>query len=218
MTVESLQAELAALPNDEESLQRQLDDLSQKRETLSSRILAARTATDALANMVPEMAAEIEWRDHLIDWRQTLCDELLALPPRIRTDRELGAKQNLTLSILTIDRGRPGDDAGWALENLRLGQLMREAGYREGPKIENQVIGRLPWYGSMPDVEHRIKELTNRRNDAQARLTEALLDDAEREQLAAERNARNAAPTRKTRGDGSQYDRHADGRVVEIST
>jgi hypothetical protein len=66
-------------------------------------------------------------------------------------------------------------------------------------------------------VEDRIRKLLiKRRDDAQARLDEALLDDAEREQLAAQRAARNAMPQRKTRGDGSQYDRYPDGRVVEV--
>ena len=68
---------------------------------------------------------------------------------------------------------------------MRVGHLMRVAGYVEGPKIENQGLGRLLWFGLMPEVERRIKALQEQREDAQARLTDALLDDAERERLAA---------------------------------
>jgi hypothetical protein len=106
------------------------------------------------------------------------------------------------------------------LETLRLGQLMREAGYVEGPKAKNQATGRLPWLRAMPEVERRLNALHQERANAQARLDESLLNDAERERLAAEDRARcdafNAAPRRKTRGDGSQYDRYPDGRVVEV--
>jgi hypothetical protein len=49
-----------------------------------------------------------------------------------------------------------------------------------------------------------------------------LLDDAERERRAAERKsqiaAANAAPVRKTRADGSQYDRYPDGRRIEVAS
>lgn len=79
----------------------------------------------------------------------------------------------------------------------------------------------MPWFGSLPEVERRIQQLTTQRAEAQARLDEALLDDAERERLAAEDKARraalNAAPQRKVRGDGSQFDRYPDGRMVEVS-
>jgi hypothetical protein len=78
------------------------------------------------------------------------------------------------------------------------------------------TFAALPWFGPMPAVDDRIRKLTTRYDDAQARLDERLLDDAERERLAAERAARNAMPQRKTRADGSQYDKYPDGRVVEV--
>ncbi len=211
-----IERQLAALPGDEE-YQRQLDDLRQKREALSLRIQTIRSATAALTNVTPKIAAEVEWRDHLIEWRTTLCDELLAFPPRIRDDRELGKQQNVKLSIVTIDRGRVSEDAGWPLERLRLGALMREAGYAEGPKFENQTAGRLPWFGSLPEVEARINALHQEHAGAQARLDDALLDDEGRAAKGAEIVRRNALPHRKTRGDGSQYDRYPDGHVVEVT-
>jgi hypothetical protein len=160
--------------------------------------------------------------DQLKAWRDQCADELEALPPRIRTDRDLGRKRNLELSILTINRG-PGvlHDTGFAIENLPVGELIRAAGYEAAPTVAVNAVATLPWFGSISEVEHRISKLTKRRADAAARLAEAMLDDPEREHLAAEgkapREASNAAPQRKTRGDGSQYDKYPDGRVVEIS-
>jgi hypothetical protein len=51
---------------------------------------------------------------------------------------------------------------------------MREAGYTEGPKIENQVSGALPWLGSLPEVERRLKDLHAQQDDARARLDAVL--------------------------------------------
>ena len=69
---------------------------------------------------------------------------------------QMGKQQNVKLSIVTIDRGRLSEAGGWSLETLRIGHLMRAAGYVEGLKIEN-ATGRLPWFGSLPEVERRIK-------------------------------------------------------------
>lgn len=211
-----LECDLAALPG-EDTFQRQLDANRTARAVLEAQLQTIRTTRVALANLAPRIAAETEWRDHLVDWRKTLCDELLALPLRIRDERTLGVQQNLKLSILKIDSD--AEVAPWTLETLKLGQLMREAGYVEGPRIENQACGALPWYGSLPDVERRLQTLQQQRDAEQARLDESLLDDAERERRAAERRATfNATPQRKTRGDGSQFDRFPDGREVEVTS
>lgn len=216
LALADIERQLAALPS-EENLERQLAQLRQQRETLSTRMKTIRSVTSALAHLEPELATEIKWRDHLVGWRQTLCDELLAFPSRIRDDREWGRKQSVQLSIMAIDQGRFSDEGGWSLETLRLGHLMREAGYVEGPKIENQTHGRLPWFGSVPEVERRIADLQTRLASAEAALDEALMDDAARTAKAAATSAQNGAPQRKTRSDGSQYDRYPDGRVVELT-
>ena len=219
MTVEQLEAELNALPDPSDILRKrqELDAIETQREAISMRILAARTSAVALVAADATLAADQRWLDQLTTWRRTLRDELLAIPSRIRTDRDLGKQQNLRLSIITIDRGRVSDDTGRMLETLRIGELMREAGYVEGPKIENQVVGRLPFFGSILEVERRIKNAQAERDDAQTRLKNALMTDEERAAEAAEVARRNAAPVRKTRGDGSRYDRYPDGRVVEVS-
>jgi hypothetical protein len=219
--VAQLERELAARKNPLDLTLREADAYLAQTEMISARIYTLRSAPMTLAEVDHKIAADTEWFDFLNTTRRTLCDELLAFPARIRAGRDLGKQKNLKLSIITVDRGRVSADDGQELETLRLGQLMREAGFLEGPKIENQVCGRLPWFGSLPEVERRLKGLQQQRTEAQARLTEALLDDAERAQLAAEEKVRrdtlNAAPQRKTRGDGSQYDRYPDGRVIEVT-
>jgi hypothetical protein len=212
--VAQLEQDLAALPGDEIH-QRPLDDLRKKREALVARIVTIRSARATLAGLEPEIAACATWADQLRTWRKTLQDEIVALPSPIRTDRDRGRLRNLQLSVVTIDSGLPAD-TGWEVETLRLGQLMRESGYVEGPRVANQVHGPLPWHGTLPAVENRLKALVQQRDDARARLNEALLDDAERDRRAAETTKRNALPQRKTRGDGSRYDKYADGRVVEV--
>ena len=180
MTLErsaQLEAELAALPG-EEKFQRPLDDLRQRREVLENRIVTLRAATTALANVEPRIVDLTTWHDFETTSRKVLCDELLALPPaHTASERDLrrGKAQNLTFSIQCLDRGIGVlADTGWALATTRLGDLMREAGYREGPKIENQVHGEMPWFGSLPDVERRLRDLQAQRDVAQAQLDAAM--------------------------------------------
>ena len=99
------------------------------------------------------------------------------------------------------------------MATLALGELMREAGYApEGADPNSNFAGVMPWGGSLRDIERHAKDVTKRRDAAQATLDDALLDDDERAKRDAEAKARRAAldalPTRKVRGDGSQYDRY----------
>ena len=124
-----------------------------------------------LARFRPLLVAE----EHL---RKQLCDELFDVPSPIRTAQARAAHRTLTLSIQVLDRG-PGvlADTGCALETLRLGQLMREAGYEQNVPPPSGEIGlRLPWFGSIPEVTRRIRKLEERKKDAQARLDAALAD------------------------------------------
>jgi hypothetical protein len=90
-----------------------------------------------------------------------LCNELRALPERIRDDKTFGLKNNLTLSIRVIDVGPvAANGTGYDLTTLRLGVLMREAGYEpEGADPDRRYCGVMPWFGSLPQVERRIAEL-----------------------------------------------------------
>jgi hypothetical protein len=220
--VAQLEEELAARKNPLDLTLREADAYLAQTEMISARIYILRSAPLTLAEVDHKIASDTEWFDFLTTTRKTLCDELLALPAHIRTSHQMGVQQNLKFSIQVIDRGLGViADSAWELNTLRLGELMKAARYVEGPRIENQICGRLPWFGSLQEVERRLKGLQQQRNEAQARLTEALLDDAERAQLAAEEKVRrdtlNAAPQRKTRLDGSVYLRYSDGHVVEVS-
>ena len=179
--LESLEADLAAMPG-EEVFQRPLDAHRQWREVLENRIVTLRAAITALANLDPRIVAATEWRDFLTAWRKVLCDELLALPPAHTAnerDLRLGKAQNLTFSIQCLDRGIGVlADTGWALNTLRLGELMREAGYREGPRIENQVHGEMAWFGSLSETERRLRDLEQQRSVAQAQLDAAMREPA----------------------------------------
>ncbi len=213
--LERLERDLAALP-DEEGIQRQLAELRTTRENLSARVRVIQQATTTLAQLAPKIDAEQRWLDDLTAWRKALCDELLDMPRRIRDARELGRRQNLEASIVMVDRGSMSGSQ-WELENLRLGSLMRESGYIEAAKVDNQRFGALPWRGSLPDTERRLADLQRQRDDWQRVLDDALLDDADRERRDRElHEAARAKPTRKTRGDGSHYDVYADGRRVEV--
>ena len=166
-TLEQLQAELAALPKQ-----------SRKAEIQEARITATKNAASTVAQMDPLTMKFATFRDHQVGWRETLGTELFACPSYARTGSELGRLQNLKLSIMTIDRGLGVlDDTGYALETLRLGQLMRESGYVEAPPTDGRAIGRLPWLGSLPAVEQRLKDLQQRRDEAQETLDRLLQDE-----------------------------------------
>lgn len=206
---------LAALP-DESVFQRKLDANRQQREALEARRLSIQRTTAMLADLEGTITTEEQWGAHLEAWRAMLCTELLAFPRRV-SGVELGRRQNVELSIITIDRGLQ-PHGQWTLETLRLGALMREAGYVEGPKVDNQVHGPLPWFGSLPDVERRLADLRRQRDNWQRALDDALMDPdtlAQRNRGVAE--AARAQGTLKTRGDGSTYRKFADGTTEEVS-
>jgi len=223
VTIEQLEQLRAAIPEDStlplSTTHLELAVIRERRRVLDNRLSAARNATATLATLgEPDTA----WLDHLKAWRKTLFDEQLAIPARVLTDQELGMRQNLTVSVRCIDFGPSViAETGYDLTTLRLGALMREAGFEVvGADADRNYNGEMPWHGSLTEVEQRISDVSRRRAEAQARLDDALLDDDARATLEAEAQARrdalNAMPLRKTRGDGSQYDKYPDGRRVEV--
>lgn len=194
--VAQLRAELAAMadPIDVTGSDRERDAYEARRSLLRQRISQIRAAVSTLVEVEPLVAAAESWRDHLTAWRATLADELLALPPNPRTDKDRGRQQNLMLSIRCIDHGTGViTHTGYGLGTLRLGALMRDAGYVAAAPVANQLFGELPWFGATPEVEHRLKHLTARRADAEARLADGLLDDDARAARDAARAAQRAA-------------------------
>jgi len=193
------------------------EQFAARQSALANRRQAIRMALAAQADLAPKIATLQTWHDDLTAIRQQIGVEFRHAP-RPRTDRDYGRFLNLQMSISCIDRGpEVARDSGWSLETLRVGELLRERGYVAGTPIENQAMGLLPWLGALPNVERRLAELQKEYANTERRLAEALLDDDERERQAAERRKAAAAiPVRKTRGDGSQFDEYADGRVVEV--
>jgi hypothetical protein len=197
---------------------RELNEYETRRAVLTVRIRTIRSCTTTLAEVDPQLRTLTTWRDHLTTWRKTLLDRLEALPPA-RTGPELGAQQNLKRSILQIDRGLDFRNGAFPV-NLPLDDLMRADGL-ESPRGTLVSTCGEAWRGSMPLVEQRLAQLQQQHNDAQQQLDDAMLSDADREQKAKDAKARadalNALPRRKTRGDGTQFDKYPDGRRVEVS-
>jgi hypothetical protein len=174
-TIEQLEHALAALPDPLDVPPRQFDEVETRRSALRACIYTIRSAKSELADVDPQLAAFTKWHDHLVSWRKTLCDQLVACPPQARIGIEL--------SIKRIDRGL--DLMGELLPgNLPLDDLMRDAGY-----VPRDAVARAhgeAWLGTLPYVEQRLAELQRRRDDTQARLN---ADVREQEQRSAPKSA-----------------------------
>jgi hypothetical protein len=211
MTIDELELQRAALPDDERApldwppmplaeLRERLSEHQQRRRVLDHRLATARSA----AATISELAHYAKALDFLNEARRTLCDELLALPPRIR-DAELLAKQrSIDLSIQVVDFG-PGvlQGTGLSLSDIRLGDLMSQAGES--------------WRGALPEVERMVA----RRAQAQSALDDALLDDDERaarEAAAKElRDAFNAMRVKVGPDGGGLVAYGPDGEPLDVS-
>lgn len=176
-----------------------------------------------LSDMDDRLATLQNWLADLARWRAPLCDQLLALPPRIRDAKTLGIKRALELSIWTIDKGTGVlVDTGWGLTNLPLTPLMVADGYEPvGADLSRNYSGEMPWLGGSREVERELKDLKKRRDKLAQQQADATLSDAER----AEREKENEAYRRVTRAmritgseDGSYLVARApDGRTLEPS-
>jgi hypothetical protein len=169
--------------------QGELKHLQQRRADLDRRLHQVRIATATL-DALPDDPDPV-WRVHLEAWRQTLCDELLALPARVRDPHARGLQINLTLSIKCIDFGPAVfDNTTYDVISSRLGQLMRAAGFEpQGADPQANFGGIMPWFGSLRDLDHAAQDVPRRRAQAEAALAEALLDDDAREAQEAEATA-----------------------------
>jgi hypothetical protein len=174
MTIESLQADLAALPSLlDVSGARAQEEIHTTKRVLAARIQEARNAANHLAALDVELAPRIKWREHLREWRPIFVAELQACPATADTREAEYRRLGLEISIRAIDRSFP-----FATEcyppNLPLFELMKAAGY-VAPQTEPWNLWRAG-YGSLPTVAQRITELQKLRDEAQARLDAALRD------------------------------------------
>jgi hypothetical protein len=185
-----------AIPDDDQlpaSITRgELAAMQQQRAMIDRQIAALDRAVSTLAALGSAEADE-RWRDQLTEWREVLCTERIEIKSPIRDPKLLGLEQNLKLSIGSIDRGPEKmrlADGGRDLTTLRLGELMIAAGYEvTGADRDHNFVGKLPWFGSLTDVEKRISALATQRERAQAALDAVLLSDEERARVEAERTA-----------------------------
>jgi hypothetical protein len=180
VTLDDMRIELGAMLDPQDIpfswTPRQLEAYEMRRSWFRAKIQDATNAMQTLANVEPKIAADEKWRLDLNTWRPILARELVDLKGPDR-----GRAMNLTWSLQCIDRGiRVLEDSGWQLETTRLGELMRQSGYvQSAPEPgTNQILGKLGWFGSLPDVERRLQELAKERADAQVRLANALRDPA----------------------------------------
>jgi hypothetical protein len=167
MTIEELNAELAALPAaglvpNEEARQR--------RHGLMLRLNAARDATRTLVQLDADIATWSTWRDHLTNWREALCDQFLACPGPSRDRAAMDRYMGLKLSIGAIDHNLDWQHA--ALPScMPLFDLMTASGYR----AQFDELGNFTdWLGCLPYAEQRLADLHRRRDAAQRALDDAL--------------------------------------------
>jgi len=185
MTPEQLQRELETKIADLDvrrlQAQADVDACTAQIEALSQRSSDVQVASTTLASL-PPVGPLLEWRDHLPVWRENFVTRLLAVAPddHDRATQEL--QQGLRLSIANIDRGCGFWPNGAPMIGIPLAEAIAAAGY-EPPANRPGVA----WYGNLQEVEHRIKQWTKQRDEAQAALDNALLDDDERAKQDAER-------------------------------
>jgi hypothetical protein len=186
-----LAAKRAAIPDDDSlsasTTRAELALIQQQRRDADRDLAQFNKAVAAVATL-GTAEDDARWRDQLIAFRAALQSDLLAQKPVIRDPHRLGVAKNLTLSIEAIDYGpQVFAGTGWSLENSRLGALLIAAGYvMVDADPSSNYVGRLPWFGSLREVEKRITDLATQRAQAEANLEAALLTDEERAQQEAE--------------------------------
>jgi hypothetical protein len=149
------------------------EDYCQRRREASWHASRAPDALKTLLAWEERLDADREWQTHLHTWRGVLAAELAALPstPSRTLDRKIAS---LTASLRVIDLGLGTlADYGCALAPLRLGELMRRAGFAPLPPPPGAPLNfqsDLPWFGGLDEVESRVREAQRRIADARSKL------------------------------------------------
>ncbi len=142
-------------------------EYARKQSALMGKIRTASTSLSTLAEVEPKISDLTKWRDHEIDWRQTCLAKLETLDPK--DPKRYGWE----LSLRRIEFGL--DFMNEALPaRLPLDDLMAASGF-----VPADPVARAQgdaWYGSLPEVEHRLRDLEARAADARLRLRFVLAD------------------------------------------
>jgi hypothetical protein len=170
-----LEAELSALGSAEDVLLTYAAQAEYARvqSWLMGRLRTIRTSTATLTEVEPQIAALEKWRADEIDRREPCLSKLATLDPK--DPKRYGWE----LSLRRIDRGLDLQNEMYPAR-LPLDDLMAAAGYVPADPVA-RAAGDA-WYGSLPQVEHRLRELTAKRDDAQDRIDRVLAEfDARRD-------------------------------------
>lgn len=143
------------------------------RSFLSGRLRILENGSATLVALMPRIECDTTWRDHLTEWRQTCLSTLATLDAR---DPQ---RYGWELSIQRIERGLELMTEALPAR-LPLDDLMAAAGY-----VPESAVSRAAgdsWYGTLPEVERRLRELITKRDDAQDRIDRVLAEfDARRD-------------------------------------
>jgi hypothetical protein len=179
MTLQQLQHELSSLldPLDipRAWTQRELEEYETRRQHLSARVRTAQMMMRTIVDVEPQIRFMTEWLNHLNQWKAVLVKDLdhLVKTGQVRGPRTQGTVSTLKLSIQRIDIGLDFKEALPA--RLPLDDLMAKDGYVVASPLARAQGDQ--WFGSLRDVEPRLKELIAQQEDAEGRLKEALADD-----------------------------------------
>jgi hypothetical protein len=191
-TLEALEQELASLgsPGDVPLTYNAQAEYARKQSALRGRIRTIQVSQRTMQEVEPQLVDLTAWQRHLLGWREEICGARPELPDLLRERQEpnriMGcidrvdvppdATYSQVLSLRVVESGLSAlDGSGYMLETLPLGDCMRASGYSETvPPPPGEAGMRLPWFGSLREVETRLKELQTRRDDAATRLERAV--------------------------------------------
>jgi hypothetical protein len=165
----TINAQLAALGDvsDVPNTERAQAAFHRDRSALLGRLKTIPSCQRALDQISPELDRLATWLRHLQVWRSELDEARSGCAPR--------ARHNLELSARVLLHGYAAlDGSGYELTTLRLGELMQRDGFVPVDRDEGRSP-ELPWYGSLREVEQKVRALTAERDEHAVRLERALI-------------------------------------------
>jgi hypothetical protein len=208
-------AELTTQRNEHQTaltnLQRQMDDHVAKMARCDGRLAEISSVEIRRAGLGSD-EADLKWRDFLMSARASMVDELLAIKSPTRDRQTQNLSEDLTFSILLIDRV----GSVVTLEPTRIGRLMAADGYAtDMPELR----GPDGWRGSLPEVERRLAHRARERAAVQIDLGRVLLIDEEYAAREAETETYRTLCNRmrlRLGQDGQRVPHRDDGSVISL--